>query len=56
MFPFSLFLEHAPSARRAAPRGWWPCYFIIFDLSLFLQQALGARRAARRGWWPYYLI
>jgi len=34
-FYFSLLLWHAPGARRAAPRGWWPCYFISFYFLLF---------------------
>jgi hypothetical protein len=32
---FSLFLQHAPGARRAPSRGWWPCYFILFIFILF---------------------
>jgi hypothetical protein len=29
---FSLFLQHAPGACRAAPKGRWPYYFIHFSL------------------------
>jgi hypothetical protein len=29
LFYFSLFLQHAPGARQAAPRGWWSCSFIF---------------------------
>jgi hypothetical protein len=52
---FSLFLWHASGARRAAPRGWWPCSFIcvfVFILvcfSLVLWHAPGACRAAPKG-------
>jgi hypothetical protein len=33
---FQLFLLHAPGARRAPPRGWWPCYFILFCTVIFV--------------------
>jgi hypothetical protein len=34
-FDFDLFSQHAPGARRAPPRGWWPCSFILFVLFVF---------------------
>jgi hypothetical protein len=34
LFHFSLFLWHAPGARSAAPRAWWPCYFNLIYIIL----------------------
>jgi hypothetical protein len=36
LFYFSLFLQHAPGACGAVPRGRWPCYFILFILFWFM--------------------
>ena len=35
LFYFSLFSYHAPGTRRAAPRGWWPCYYILISFNFF---------------------
>jgi hypothetical protein len=46
------------SAHEAAPRGWWPCYFVSFKLFyilfisfyfIFITRMPGARRAPSRG-------